>query len=703
MGFDQTLPGARNGGMQDKGYNYLMSVGLLPGLEINGRLATQDNNCNFFYGECKGRMMRDVAASFKAGHSVQLSQGLWLSGSVGVTDYGGEATLNRAYYAVSGLETASWGAHLGGAKRVTLTSPLHGLFGGAQWRPLELLALSTDFIGKDVWLGAKAFVPAQWTPWSNARLHVGLQHALNATTVTPRLTFNAGLTLQLGTHQDTQSSRRISVPGVVMDAAQSSIEQARELLAIPLSRLTAQGSTAAAHHIATEAPTPPEVATGERVHQPLSSEAAAALAEQLSTAGFEDIHVGVGAEGHTVVRFENTLYRWNDLDALGAALAHVIDASDAAKHQTQAPLELQLSRLGIVTARLKATPSCFWFWLHQQPCAPSQDVTIKVGQRSGWWRDDDGVSWKIKGSSPSFGRVVLRLAPGLDYRVGTEYGTLDATVGVNLVAQAPLWKGAHLDVAHIVPLYNTDDYQPGRYYSEFRILNRTHRMLFHQAADLGMGISARMAAGRVGTRYQGAMAETLWQPGDGTHRLGYQWAHFDSMDGYIGKRTSMLHYRYFIRPLQTAVELYKGQFWNTDKGWAINVKHWFDDVSVSTYYRTSRFAPEAAFLSAYGSADVHAVGIEFSFPFTPRKEWTAGPLRMGFADRLSLGLESTVRMNGTNYLIPYHGRFPPVPLSLGGVAYNFDRMSRSYLEDNAHLIRAAFHTYSQDVKRDPGP
>jgi hypothetical protein len=44
----------------------------------------------------------------------------------------------------------------------------------------------------------------------------------------------------------------------------------------------------------------------------------------------------------------------------------------------------------------------------------------------------------------------------------------------------------------------------------------------------------------------------------------------------------------------------------------------------------------------------------------------------------------------TNYLIPFHGRFPPVPLSLNQTVYNFDRMSRAYLDANVHLIRRAY-------------
>jgi hypothetical protein len=708
MGFDQSLPAARRVGLADEGYNFVMSVGLLPGLELNGRLATQNLNCNMFGGAnaCQTPLYRDVAASFKIGHSINLAPGLVASAAFGTTDYGGAATFNRAYYAVAGLEGNTWGVHAGNSRSVSAASPLSGPFGGLQWRPHTDVAFYSEFIGRQAWVGAKAFVPAQWTPWRNARLHAGVHHTVgtHVERLSAPLTFNAGLTLQLGTQQDARPSRRITLASAALETNHQLMEQARELLRHPLAPSVITASTADIGGPGAFPPPPltpgstgvsPEPAA---TNIPTSPTTAHQLARQLAQAGLEDIRIGQGPRGDTVVRFENTVYRWNDIDALGAALAAVLSPQDEFGHAQQASMELQLSKLGIVTARLRATPSCLWLWLHRETCMAGEAVQLMVGLARGWLLDDP-VRWLVQGQAPSFGRLQLRISPGMDYRVGTEYGSIDESIGVNITGQTRLWKGAHLDVSHIIPLYNSDDYRPGGYYSEFRILNRTHRMLAHQTLDLGMGHTARFAAGRVGARFQGGLAEWRWQPGDGTHRVGYQWARFDSLDGLLGKQTSVVNYRYFIRPLQTAREENAGQFWNTDRGWAFSMRNWFDDLSVTTFIRTSRFSPQAAFLSPYGSRDVHALGIEFSFPLTPRREWSNERMRLGISDRFSLGLETAVRMGGTNYLIPYHGRFAPVPLSLNGVVYNFDRMSTSYLEDNAHLIRQAFqrnlHTSSK--------
>jgi hypothetical protein len=386
---------------------------------------------------------------------------------------------------------------------------------------------------------------------------------------------------------------------------------------------------------------------------------------------------------------------------------------DQGEQQGPEPLlEVQLTKLGVVTARVSGTPACLRRWLGQSPCAGAEEVGLAVGLQGGWWSDAD-AKWVVQRRAPSTWRLQLRITPGLDYYVGTEYGTVDASAGVNLVLQTSPWKGAHLDVAHIFPVYNTDGYQPGEYFSGYRILNRTHRILLHQTVDVGYGLTARAAAGRVGTKFDGATGEVRWQPGDGTHRLGYQWARFDSNDGSIGKRLAMATYRYWVSPLQTAVELQAGQFWKTDRGWAMVVKHWFDNVSVTTYYRESKFAPEAAFLSPFGSRNVKAFGIDFTFPLTPQREWSGERWRFGFSDRFSLGLESAVKM-GPNYLIPNHGRFPPVPLSLNGVVFNFDRMSAVYMAANVHMIRRAYRAAlptasalrsapATDVPRSPTP
>lgn len=703
MGFDTSLPAARRIGLRDEGFNFLMSVGLIPGFELNGRLATQDLNCNTYYPifgtgtACREPIYRDVAASFKVGHSISLGGNWVASASFGATDFGGAATLNRAVYGVAGLNHPRGELHVGRALEYSPSTPLNGPFASFAWRPHAQLTLYTEHIGRQAWAGGKAFIPSRWTPWPQVRLHLGVHRALTAQNLTAAATFNAGLTLQLSTLQDASPKRPITLPSVAQETARAALAQAQELLSIPVGLAPrAQGGPADQGKPSHVAPVPQQTFdAGTAVAMP-SGQQARGLAEALAAQGLEDIHVGASPNTR-VVRFENTVYRWNDLEALGKALAQLLHLAEPLAFEPQVPVELQLTKLGIVTARVGGTPECLRLWVMGMTCPDGADVHLDVGLKGGWWNAVD-PRWMVRGISPSRFRLQGRITPALDYRVGTEYGALDATTGANLVAQVSPWRGAHLDVAHLIPLYDSDDYRAGAYFSEFRILRRTHRILLLQSVDLGSSFTARAAVGRVGTIFEGAMGELRWQPGDGRHRMGYQWARFDNALGGLGKQTSMANYRYWFSPLQTAVELSAGQFWNTDRGWAATIRHWFDDVSVTTYYRESKFAPQAAFLSPYGTQNVKALGIEFSFPLTPRREWSGDHWRFGFSDRDGLGLETAVKMpDKTNYLIPYHGRFPPVPMSLNGVAYNFDRMSRRYLQENTHLIRRAYQRAASEL------
>ncbi|NBP46082.1 MAG: hypothetical protein EBU72_12875 [Betaproteobacteria bacterium] len=709
MGFDTSLPAARRIGLRDEGFNFLMSVGLMPGVELNGRLATQDLNCNFYYGvsssgaPCREPTFRDVAASLKVGHSVSLGENWKASASVGATDFGGAATLNRAVYGVAGLNHPRGELNVGLAQEHSSSTPLNGPFASFAWRPHPLLTVYTEHIGRQAWAGGKAFIPRSWIPWSQVRLHLGVHHALTAQNLTAMTTFNAGLTLQLGTLQDASPKRPITLPGVAQEAARAAMAQAQELLSIPVGLVSRQAGAPVDQGNTSRLAPAGQLSFGgatTAVAAPTAQQAGG-LAKALASEGLEDIYVGA-TPNTRIVRFENTVYRWNDLEAVGKALAQLLHLAEPVAFEPQVPVELQLTKLGIVTARVAGTPECLRLWLMGVSCPDGALVHLDVGLKGGWWNAID-PQWVVQGSSPSRFRIQGRVTPALDYRVGTEYGSLDATVGANLVAQVSPWRGAHLDVAHLIPMYDSDDYRAGAYFSEFRILRRTHRILLHQSVDLGSSFTARAAVGRVGTIFEGGMGELRWQPGDGRHRMGYQWARFDNTLGGLGKQTSMANYRYWFSPLQTAIELSAGQFWNTDRGWSAAVRHWFDDVSVTTYYRESRFAPQAAALSPYGTQNVKALGIEFTFPLTPRREWSGDRWRFGFSDRMGLGLETAVKMpDNTNYLIPYHGRFPPVPMSLNGVAYNFDRMSRSYLQENTHLIRRAYRRAASELAATAG-
>ncbi len=676
LGHDTALPGLRR---SPRGHNIGLAVGVLPGLELSGRLATNDLHCNM-YGlgpdPCTRPVQRDLSASFKLGH--RFTHAAWpgwgLAASLGATDLGGAATNYRSWYGVVGLDRGPWAATVGLARGVSTLAPLDGGFGSLQWRAADWLQLQAEAIGKRQWLGARLMLPARWQP-AGVQPWLSLQHSLQADDFTPRQWWAVGLSVALG-HPGQRavvgSAPAPSLPLVAMVSDGVVATPAVAPLAPPERppRARALGAAPAALDAA------PPAATW-----------ATMLASRLAAAGFEDISVGQGATA-LVVDAENSGYQWNNLDALGVALGLVSQAP------TPAPglVDLRLRQRGIVVLRALGPAACMADWLRgADHCEDGGSLRLLAGARAQTGLGD--ATWWVQRQRASLGRPRLIISPDLDSRVGTEYGTLDASVGLNLQLQLPLWRGAHADVAYVHALGHSADYDPGGAFADFRIDSQLYRVMLHQAVDIAPGWAARLAAGRLFKQLDGGLAELRWQPADGAHRVALETARFSHRQVDFVKQSTMASYRWFMAPLQTAVELQGGRFWHGDRGAMGVLRHWFGDVSVALYLRRSRFAADApALYSPYGSHHVNAAGIEFSFPLTPRREHVGRWLQLRGADRFGYGVASVVGQKNTNYLTPWFGRFAPVPMGLAASVDNSDRGSQAYLESNLGRVREAWRS-----------
>ena len=359
-------------------------------------------------------------------------------------------------------------------------------------------------------------------------------------------------------------------------------------------------------------------------------------------------------------------------------------------------------RRGIVVWQVLGSPACIAGWLRGSSagCPGGQPPRLLAGANVRSAAAPAGMAWWVRKQRASWLRPRLLVAPDIDSRVGTEFGTFDSTWGVDLTLQLPLWRGALAELACVQALGHSADYDPGQAFADFRIDSQFYRAMLHQAVDLGPGLAGRVAVGRLFKKLDGGTAELRWQPGDGTHRLGIEVSHYQHIDTDFQKRSALASYRCFVATVQTSLELQGGRFWHGDSGGMVVSRHWFGDVSVALYLRRSQFAPSApALYSPYGSQYVNAAGIEFTFPLTPRREHVGGLLQLRGADRFGYGVQTVVGQKTSNNLTPWFGRFAPVPMGLSGSVDNFDRSSQAYLDSNLHRLREAW----QKLPVDEGP
>ena len=722
LGYDTAVPGL---GVEPRGHNIGLAVGVLPGLELSGRLATNDLNCNLYEigsQPCRRPVRRDLSASFKAGRRWALASwpGWSMAASVGVTDLGGAATHNRSAYGVLGLDNGPWALSAGWARSVSTTAALAGGFASLQWRATDWAQLQAEHLDGRQWLGLRLTLPARWQD-STVQPWLGMQHSLQASPLTPRQWWSAGIHLALG-HPGSAARRAGGTgPGRATVTGDDSV---RSVPGADISRPAATAGSSAGRDNGTHAdasadtsavssgtagttanPTtakPPSASApgtaragglpAEPASAPTCDAWAQTLAKRLAAAGFSDIHIGRGRTG-LVVDADLTAYAWNNLDALGVALG-LVSASPA---PAPGRVDLRLRLRGIVVLRALGDTACIADWLNERhECSGDTAPRLLAGAPAQAGLSSDlADDWWLRHQNPSFSRPRLLLAPDIDSRVGTEYGTLDTSAGLGLTLQLPLWRGAMADMAYVQALGHSADYSLGGPFADFRIDSQFYRVMLHQAVDIAPGLAGRVAVGRLFKQLEGGLAELRWQPGDGTHRLSLELARFNHREVDFHKQSAMASYRYFAVPQQTALELIGGRFWHGDRGAMGVVRHWFGDVSVAIYLRRSRFQPDAPTLySPYGSHFVNAAGVEFAFPLTPRRDTAIGPLQLRGADRFSYGVQSVVGQKTTNYLTPWFGRFAPVPMGLGATVDNADRGGQAYLDSNLARVREAWRSLS---------
>jgi hypothetical protein len=682
--YDHQLPGVVR---DPKGNNYVLGFGLLPNVEISGRLATNSLGTNCFTANCG---IRDLSASGKVG--IGLDAAHRYSIAAGVTDVGGAATNFRTLYGVLTLDQGPFQASAGlarrSASRPTISmSPLRGPFASAAWQPMPWIRGQVEYTDGNAWAGVRVFAPKEWLPegWS---AYIGSNHRLTSTKLTQTSWLTAGLSIPLYKVPSLPGSGpRAALPELAATQKPLPAYEARTPAPVPASPPAATSAAPATPAAAAPAPKPVLDADLER------------LAAALEAKGLDDISIGRMPDDSVAVRANNASYQWNSVDALGAALGAIARTLGDKK----AVYRLVLTQRQVPLVAVTGQSDCLRTWINDPaaPCTAGQLSTPGSGALEPVLA---GATWVISHRKPSWQTVHLSVSPILRTNVGTEVGALDYSLGANVALGLPLWAGASVDVSRDVPVASSTAYRSTGVFEPQRVRSRTNRLALTQTMRLPLerwlapgddakamrwGLSAvtgQATVGRVGNGFDGIDGQIRWEPGEGRHRISadagwFRNSNFDPIVSILGPRHAkplLASYRYNVTATRTYLEATGGQFLYNDRGFQLGLRQWFSDVAVSAYYRRTTFqgAPARQF-----------VGIEFSIPIGPRRDVALGShLLVGGTPRFSHAIETLVR-GGNNAVRPGFGLTSAAP-SLDET-FNSDRAGLVYFEDNIRRIRDA--------------
>jgi hypothetical protein len=671
LAYDRQLPGA----LDPSGHNFLLGIGLLPNLEVTGRLATNTMHSNCFTEGCG---LRDLSASAKVGIALDAQNRFRIA--AGITDVGGAATNFRSLYGVVTYSQETLEFSGGFARRrdsggVRAKSPLDGVFGSAAWQPLPWVRGHVEYTDGDAWAGVRLFAPGAWLPrgWS---AHVGANARLTDTRVTNRAWLSAGLTIPLYRVPESRAATQVQPQPVAVAPAPATAAPA------PLPRAAAPLAPAA----------PPVPAPSREV----TDADLEALARALRDRGLEDIWVGRMPDGSIAVRANNATYNWNTVDALGAALG----ATARTLGGQRAPYRLALTQRQVPIVAVTGQTDCLRQWI-EQPAATCAGGELSTPGTLSVDALQQGAAWVVRGLQPSWKTLRVQLSPVLRANVGTEVGAFDYSAGVNVGFSQPLWAGATADWRVQAEVAHSDDYGPDGVFHRRRVLPGTERLALTQTVPLRLGrwldganeadvrnrglsaLTAQATLGRIGHHFDGAHGALRWEPGEGRHRVTAQGGWFrNSRFGLVPSeprraKPLLLAYRYDVSRTRTYLEATAGRFMNNDAGLQLGMRQWFGDVAVQAYVRRTRFSGTGARTQA---------GLELSVPIGPRRDMQPSVVQVTGTPRFAHAVETVVG-SGTNPVVFGRGVLPPAP-SIDAV-FNSDRASLLYFEDNIGRLRDA--------------
>jgi len=632
--FDPTLPGAKN----TLGYNTQIGFGLYEGLELVGRLATNDQKCNMYKaGACPRDMIRDFSASLK--WSLPLN---WLkehdaSVALGMNDVGGAASYFKSYYVVGTKRLGDFDLMLGQAKAMGDRALLSGGFGSVGYRPSSWSTLSLQRVGQNSWVSASAQSPI---PFSQASAYVTVNKRLTDAPLTEKNWVGVGVSMPLDA---SASSQKMS----------QSEEKAPPFAKSP----------------------------GNRLVQDLKpKELSSALAAQ----GFFNPKIG-RQKDCLIVQVENTAYAWNVMDAAGVALGVV--ASTYGGTGKLENFEINITSRGIGQVQLSGEASCVKRWLQTgEVCASlgvrsllQRNIAALPAVENNYASDMAVVAWS-EGSAWSF-RPEIVISPTLVSTIGTEYGSFDMDIGANINTILPLWTGAVIETNRVKPLgIGTHGFEKGGVFYGSRLQPLTNRTLLHQIVSVPtLNTQARISYGTAYTVWQGSQFETSTQSDNGRHRLGLLKGDFknDALAYNNEKKYELATYRYSHDDrMSTVTELTQGKFWGGDRGWIVGQRFWHGDTALNLYIRRSRMTELSPLVSF--------AGIQFSIPLTPRQNRGVEHAAIRGINQWTYTLETKV-FDKDNRITGGFGEIPKVGDSLMQY-FNRDRTSTRYLETG--LIRA---------------
>ena len=643
--------------------DFMFSVGFFKLIEVGGRLMNAPGVTAVGQGG-------DLSGSFKFTSEPFFRNYSWMPVlAVGMQDVGGGAKLLQTKYAV--LSEDIWRFRLS-AGYGRGPDRMKGGFAGAEFKAHDWVYLLTDYDTRETNVGMRVVTPPFWRiPISfTASAKTSLDHKPGNFDVA--VGFSMPLDFRVRNEENEKRSEERGVRNE--DKPQTSNPEPRTSNLEPRTPILDTRTPILE-------PRSSNLEPRSSNPEPRSS-ILPVLREQLIWQGFLNVRIGT-EEKTLVVEYENARFNHNELDALGLVAGIAVTAAPEADFDT---LRIIVLRRDIAMLQVSAPLASFRSFLERKSGgAADLRESMKISSRI----DTDEVRYVEGDDNPGMLKSSLVLAPGLSTWVGTDVGVFDYLLSLKPELTVQAWKGAVLNARWDLPISWSENLEDGKAFRSSRNDAQLERLMLFQGFKPFPDVMLNLGVGMFLHDMNGTVNEMTWSPGEGSHRIRLSQAWTEHKETHDHNEVYLASYRYYLSPFDTSLEGTAGKFFAGDRGFSLELKRFFEDTAVSLYYKYS-IAPD--------DKKWQAVGIQFAFPLTPRRDMKPCLVQVRGADEWVYAQETTLKNNNVgsdrgnlNFLAPYPLTVAPNPtMGLLQAYQNRDRLNAVYIKSHLERLQEAW-------------
>jgi hypothetical protein len=591
--------------------NFLFSMGVLPFLELGGRLASR-NDPSKDRGDIVGGE-RDLSGNAKL--QFPFHHKYLPNIAIGMQDFGGAANQFRSNYGVASKELGPLRLSLGygaGPDR------MRGVFGGIELKAFNWLYLLADNDSDESNLGLRVVTPRPLF----GNMLINLTAKLQTTGVAEDFAWGVGLRIPLGNPHDNTSPLPGSpdvadpVPMAVPRLSHDAGSDPR--LVVPQHEAPAPALIAEMPRAAVPDPAPPrDLDAALRV-----------MESRLEELGFQYLRIGTDDAGGLYVQYDNVRYNHSFLDGMGLVLGVLADfAPDEITqlHVVATTRRTPLLRMSVAVELYRE------FLDNPLPVLAELRHSLRIERSSGFV--DEPIRWIEPRTAATRTWLDVVIRPDIRTFVGTEFGAFDYSLSLRTDARFNLWRGALLNTTWDLPVSSSDDVKKGSgIFLGIEHDSGLQDVFLQQLFDLTPTMINMTSIGRhlVDEReYRGLWNETIWTPRSGAHAFRAKLGYFEDDDGR-SKELWTGYYDFMWTPKDVVLSANYGQYWYGDRGMTFIARRFFGDTAVSAYIKYN---------------GDKAGGLSISFPLTPRRDPQPGIVQVRGANRWAYGLQTSIGLD----------------------------------------------------------